>query len=84
MAATIELQNVYSALPSLLSISPHAWIDYDEAADVLYIGFRKPQQATDSVMEDNVVYHHDGGQIVGISIIGARATLAQTPTQKNN
>ncbi len=82
MATTIEMRNVYSALPPLLAVSSHVWIDFDEEADVLYISFRKPQQAKDSVMENNVVYHYDGEQLVGITIIGARAMLAQNP-QRN-
>ncbi|MEW5717263.1 MAG: DUF2283 domain-containing protein [Chloroflexota bacterium] len=84
MATTVEMRNVYSALPSLLSISSHVWIDLDEAADVLYISFRKPQQANDSVMEDNVVYHYDGEQLVGVTIIGARALLAQASDLRKN
>ena len=80
MATTVEMRNVYSALPSLLSVSPHVWIDYDEAADVLYISFRKPQQANDSIMENNVVHHYDGEQLVGMTILGVRARLTQLPS----
>ena len=84
MATTIEMRNVYSALPSLLSVSSHVWIDFDEAADVLYISFRKPQQATDSVMEQNLVYHYDGQELVGMTIINARTMLTQIATRTNN
>ena len=49
------------------------WIDYDKEADVLHISFRKPQQANDSVMENNVVYHYDGKELVGVTVINARA-----------
>lgn len=84
MAATLEMRHVYSALPSLLSVSSHVWIDLDEAADVLYISFRKPQLANDSVVENNVVYHYDGEQLVGVTIIGARAMLEQPAIQKSN
>jgi len=31
------------------------WIDYDKEADVLYISFKKPQQANDSVMEEDII-----------------------------
>jgi uncharacterized protein YuzE len=84
MATTVEMRNVYSALPSLLSVSSHIWIDLDEAADVLYISFRKPQQANDSVMENNLVYHYDGEQLVGITVIGAKTLLGETARQRNN
>ncbi len=84
MAATVEMRNVYSALPSLLSVSSHVWIDFDEAADVLYISFRKPQHANDSVMENNVMYHYDGKELVGVTIVGARAMLTQPASQRNS
>jgi len=84
MATTLEMRSVYSALPALLSVSSHVWIDLDEAADVLYISFRKPQQANDSVMENDIVYHYDGEQLVGMTIIGARALLAQSASHRNN
>ncbi len=77
MAAVLEMRNVYSALPSLLSVSPHIWIDFDEDADVLYISFRKPQNANDSVMEDNVAYHYAGEKLVGITVVEARTMLAR-------
>jgi uncharacterized protein YuzE len=81
MATTVEMQSVFSALPSLLSVSPHVWIDYDESADVLYISFRKPQQANDSVMDNNIAYHYDGEKLVGVTIIGVRGMLAQAATR---
>ena len=84
MATTIEMRNVYGALPSLLSVSSHVWIDLDEVADVLYISFRKPQQATDSVMDKDIVYHYDGQELVGMTIINARTTLTQFAKQSNN
>lgn len=84
MATTIEMRNVYSALPSLLSVSSHVWIDLDETADVLYISFRKPQQATDSVMEKDIVYHYDGQELVGMTIINAHTILAQSTKQSDN
>lgn len=48
------------------------WTDYDEQADVLYISFRKPQQANDSVMEeDGNIYHYRDDELVGITILNA-------------
>jgi uncharacterized protein YuzE len=70
--ATLELNRIVQALPPLLMVSPHMWIDYDTEADVLYVSFRKPQQANDSVLEDNVIYHYRDEKLVGITVIGAR------------
>ena len=48
------------------------WTDYDSEADVLYIVFRKPQQANDSVMEaDGNIYHYRDSELVGVTIPNA-------------
>ena len=48
------------------------WTDYDSQADVLYISFRKPQQADDSLMEDDGnIYHYRGEELVGITVLNA-------------
>jgi uncharacterized protein YuzE len=47
------------------------WIDYDDETDVLYISFRKPQQANDSLMEGDYVYHYRNDQLVGVTILHA-------------
>lgn len=60
-------------IPSLLNVSHHVWIDYDEEADVLYLSFRKPQQANDSVMEDDLIYHYDNEELVGITYLNFRS-----------
>ena len=45
------------------------WTDYDADADVLYISFRKPQQANDSIMEaDGNIYHYRDELLVGVTI----------------
>jgi len=73
--ATFELDRFLKPLPPLLALSHHIWIDYDVEADVLYVSFRKPQQATDSELEDNVVYHYRQGDLVGLTIIGFQEEL---------
>ena len=57
----------------LLDLSArHLWSDYDPEADVLYISFRKPQQANDSIMEDDGnVYHYHDNELVGITVLNA-------------
>ena len=69
MAATIsrELIDQVLALPAR-----QMWTDYDAEADVLYISFRKPQQATDSIMEDDGnIYHYRDDELVGITVLNA-------------
>lgn len=70
-------------IPLLLQLpSRHVLIDYDEEADVLYLSFEKPQQATDSVMEgDGNVYHYRGDRLVGVTILHAR-TRTREPEAK--
>lgn len=60
-------------IASLLAVpARHFWIDYDEQADVLYISFRKPQQANDSVMEEeDFIYHYYDSEVVGITVLNA-------------
>jgi uncharacterized protein YuzE len=48
------------------------WTEYDAEADVLYISFRKPQQANDSIMEDDGnIYHYRDEELVGITVLHA-------------
>lgn len=35
------------------------------------ISFRKPQQANDSVMEDDLIYHYHDGKLVGVTVLHA-------------
>ncbi|MDP2766957.1 MAG: DUF2283 domain-containing protein [Candidatus Methanoperedens sp.] len=66
-------EELFKSIRFMLRIPSHrVWMDYDEAADVLYISFQKPQHADDSVMEDNVVYHYRGKEMVGVTVIGAK------------
>jgi len=48
------------------------WTDYDSEADVLYISFRKPLQANDSVMEDDGnICHFRDDELVGVPVVNA-------------
>jgi uncharacterized protein YuzE len=50
----------------------HAWIDYDEEADVLYMSFRKPQNATETIeIDEDILLRQNGNEIVGITIMNA-------------
>jgi len=64
--------NIVSSIPHLLNMpSKRFWVDYDDEADVLSLSFRKPQQANDSVMDDDIIYHYHE-QLVGLTILHAR------------
>jgi uncharacterized protein YuzE len=50
----------------------HVWLDYDKEADVLYMSFRKPQRATETVeLRDDILIRKDGKDIVGLTILNA-------------
>ena len=59
---------------------PHRqmWSDYDTEADVLYISFRKPQGANDSVMgDDGNIYHYYAKELVGVTVLNASKRLKE-------
>lgn len=48
------------------------WVDYDREADVLYISFRKPQRARETIeTDDDILIRKDGKEIVGLTILHA-------------
>ena len=48
------------------------WVDYDEAADVLYVHFKKPNRADNSVMEDDqTILRYEDNKVVGITLLHA-------------
>jgi len=50
----------------------HMWLDYDKEADVLYVSFRKPQRATETIeLDDDILVRKDGKDIVGLTIMNA-------------
>ncbi len=50
----------------------HMWLDYDKQADVLYMSFRKPQRATETIeLGDDILIRKDGKDIVGLTILNA-------------
>ncbi len=68
-----KVKNILDSIPYLLNLpSKRIWIDYDEEADVLYISFRKPQQANDSIMEDDIIYNYHDKELVGLTILYAK------------
>jgi uncharacterized protein YuzE len=48
------------------------WLDYDKEADGLYMSFRKPQRATETIEPDeDILLRKDGKEIVGLTIRNA-------------
>lgn len=70
MAQTV-IQETIKAIPLFLRMQfPHAWFDYDEGGDVLYVSFERPQQATDSEMlPNNVLVRKRGERLVGLTVM---------------
>lgn len=72
MAKVVNVDSVLKALPHLLTLpSKSFWVDYDEEADVLYVSFEKPQNADNSVLEDEAIIHYRHGEVVGITVLDA-------------
>lgn len=48
------------------------WLDYDKEADVLYMSFRRPQRAKETIeLADDILIRKDGREIVGLTILNA-------------
>lgn len=71
----VILSKLQSILPQILALSQtkrSICIDYDKEADVLYISFQKPQQATDTdIVSDDILIRKRKNEIVGITIMHA-------------
>ena len=52
------------------------WVDYDREADVLYISFAHPQQATDTDMtNEGFLLRYRDDRIVGVTVLDASTRL---------
>jgi len=67
------LSEIFNLSHTLLKLSQKKiWIDYDEEADVLYISFKRPQRATETIMtEDGILLRYKDNELVGITILEA-------------
>ncbi len=71
MAQAKELD--LSVIPYLLKFRHNNyWVDCDEETDTLYVSFRKPQCANDSIMKDDAIYHYDGEELVGVTVLNGK------------
>ncbi|KKR30008.1 MAG: hypothetical protein UT63_C0109G0006 [Candidatus Gottesmanbacteria bacterium GW2011_GWC2_39_8] len=64
---------MYDLLPGILAMAKKpVWFDYDQDADVLYVSFRKPQDATETTpYNDHILLRERNGELVGITILDA-------------
>lgn len=65
----------------MATTSPSPVISYDREADVLYISFGPPRPAICIEPEEGLVLRldPDTDQLIGVTIIGARALLTEQP-----
>lgn len=67
------IEDIFRATPHILRFpSPKMWVDYDREADVLYIGFKRPQKATDTEMlENGILLRYRDEELVGLTVLDA-------------
>lgn len=67
-----QISSIFQSIPLIRKFpSDHVWIDYDREADVLYMSFERPQQASDSILKDDVMIRKRNGKIVGLTVLNA-------------
>lgn len=66
-------ESVLQAIPMLVDFPQQRfWVDYDREADVLYISFRRPQTADDSIMtEEGILLRYRQEELVGLTVLDA-------------
>ncbi len=76
----MKTKDILDSVPHLLKLgAKRLWLDYDEEVDVRYVSFRHPQKATDSRMENDLIYHYRDGELVGITILHANEIGRPSP-----
>jgi uncharacterized protein YuzE len=71
----MEEAEIMNLIPHIVRSSrKKVWIDYDKAADVLYISFVYPPNAVEHEEDENgVIRNYDAaGELTGITIIAAK------------
>ena len=68
-----SLGQVLHTIPHLVKFpAKHFRVDYDKSADVLYISFARPQNATNSKMLDNgILLRYNNKNLVGMTVLEA-------------
>lgn len=67
------LKRIAKTSPVLAGLPQYpVWLDYDKEADVLYLSFERPQNATDSrMLENGILLRYRGEKLVGMTIFDA-------------
>ena len=76
--ATAELTDLKAVVPYMLK-HKNLWSNYDEEADVLYLHFKKPNNADHSEMtDDDLIIRYKDKEVIGVTILNAsqRSSLA--------
>lgn len=71
--AALAIEEYLRLLPSLKQTEQGSlWMSYDAEADVLYVNFKKPSEATDSELtDDDVIIRYEGEEVIGYTILHA-------------
>ncbi|HEV3256389.1 MAG TPA: DUF2283 domain-containing protein [Gemmataceae bacterium] len=78
--ATLRKKTERNALAGALALARQVthfpasklWLDFDPAADVLYISLQRPQKVTETVeTEDGILLRYRNRELVGITVLGA-------------
>ncbi len=76
MAALDILHNLDSLLPWFVN-HEDIWMHYDREADVLYLHFKRPNQADDSELtDDDIIIRYENGEVIGLTIMNASKRIA--------
>ena len=68
---TAELREIQTALPYFLKHKT-VWSSYDSEADVLYLHFKKTNNADNSEMtKDEIIIRYENNEIIGITILNS-------------
>jgi uncharacterized protein YuzE len=80
--AVTNIDNYLQLLPEIKqSPQGYVWVSYDQAADVLYINFKKPGVATDSELtDDDVIVRYEGDEVIGLTVLHASKRPTTVPS----
>lgn len=72
MAAT-DVTDFIKLIPAIEHSPQHAvWVSYDKEADVLYVNYKKPSQATDSELtDDDIIVRYEENEVIGYTVLHA-------------
>jgi uncharacterized protein YuzE len=78
---TAELTEMQEILPYFLKHDT-VWSSYDKEADILYVHFKKPNNADNSELtEDEIIIRYENKEIIGLTIMNASKRIKSTPAK---